>query len=374
MRNFAKNLLKLTSVLAVVIGLVLVFGGESQAQPPAGSVVVIGVVPDGPAAVAGLQNGDILRQIDDQPLNHPRQLQQYLFPLQPGDTVTLTIEREEQEQTLTATLGDHYGRPYLGVTTTFQPPQFTGGWPPAGGARVMHISPGSPAEQAGLQPGDVILSVDGEKIVYPRQLADLIATHAPGDTITLTVQSMGQAPRDLPVTLNEHPDQPETAHLGVTFAPQTMPGPYFYPPRFPHYPPWYQPFPRPPWFPAPPTDGNYFEQQVVIRQVMPNSPAAAAGLTPGQIITAVNDVKVTTPGEVVQAVAGYAPGDTITLTVTQANQDTPQPVTVTLGADPYQPDRAWLGVMLGGFTRYQYHYEQQSPQWGEPPVGRADSA
>jgi len=54
MRNFAKNLLKLTSVLAVVIGLVLVFGGESQAQPPAGSVVVIGVVPDGPAAVAGL--------------------------------------------------------------------------------------------------------------------------------------------------------------------------------------------------------------------------------------------------------------------------------------------------------------------------------
>jgi S1-C subfamily serine protease len=366
MKNYAKNLLKLTALLVIIIGLGLAPGGDSQAQAlPGGSVAVIGVVPTGPAAQAGLQNGDILLQIDDQPLNHPVDLQQYLYTVQPGDTVTLTIQRAEQEQTLTVTLGDHYGRPWLGVTTTFRPAPFTDMQPATGGARLVQITPDSPAEQAGLLPGDVILSIDGEKIVWPRQLTDLIAAHAPGDSVTLTVQSMGQAPRDLTVTLNEHPSHPDTAHLGVTFAPSPMPRHHFPPFQFPHYPPWSWHFPQPPAMPAPPANDNFFERHVVIQQVMPNSPAEAAGLIPGQVITAVNDHAVTFPAAVVQTVAAHAPGDTITLTITQTGQDAPQTITVTLGENPYQPDRAWLGVTLGRIVRYQYYYEQ-SPNNYQP--------
>jgi len=107
---------------------------------------------------------------------------------------------------------------------------------------------------------------------------------------------------------------------------------------------------------------------------MPGSPAETAGLQPGQVITAVNGEAVTNPAAVVQAIAAHAPGDTITLAVTSPGQDAPQTVTVTLGADPYQPERPWLGVMLGGIERYQYRYEYEpSPNMYQPPAVNSDS-
>ncbi|MGY1739213.1 MULTISPECIES: S1C family serine protease [unclassified Blastococcus] len=50
-------------------------------------------------------------------------------------------------------------------------------------------------------------------------------------------------------------------------------------------------------------------------QVQPGSPAADAGLTPGDVVTAVGDRPVTTSTELTAAVRSYAPGDQVTLTV-----------------------------------------------------------
>ena len=66
------------------------------------------------------------------------------------------------------------------------------------------VFPGSPAEAAGLQAGDIIVAVDGEQITMDTDLSTLIVGYAPGDTVTLRVLR-GSSAREVEVTLGELP-------------------------------------------------------------------------------------------------------------------------------------------------------------------------
>jgi serine protease Do len=59
------------------------------------------------------------------------------------------------------------------------------------GAVIMAVVSGSPADQAGLQPGDVIQSVDGKTVAKPADVSAIIRKIAPGKTATLRVWSDG---------------------------------------------------------------------------------------------------------------------------------------------------------------------------------------
>jgi len=67
-------------------------------------LVVDYVVPDSPAATAGVQQNDILKMLNDQILMEPNQLRKLLQSFQDGTTITLTILRKGQEQKLTVKL------------------------------------------------------------------------------------------------------------------------------------------------------------------------------------------------------------------------------------------------------------------------------
>jgi S1-C subfamily serine protease len=97
----------------------------------------------------------------------------------------------------------------LGLDTTF-------------GGLVAEVSSGSPAEKAGIEGGndkvtfqagkyrtggDVILQVDGHDIVTPDDLAEAVATHRPGETVTLTILRDGER-QQVDVTLDQRPDNP----------------------------------------------------------------------------------------------------------------------------------------------------------------------
>jgi len=60
-----------------------------------------------------------------------------------------------------------------------------------GGARVTEVTPGSAAEAAGLQVGDVVVAVDSETIGSTDDLVSKLRSLAPGDTVTLTVERNG---------------------------------------------------------------------------------------------------------------------------------------------------------------------------------------
>ena len=67
-------------------------------------LVVDYVVPDGPAAAAGLQANDILKMFNDQILTEPDQLSKLVRSNTEGATVTLTVLRKGAETKLTAKL------------------------------------------------------------------------------------------------------------------------------------------------------------------------------------------------------------------------------------------------------------------------------
>ena len=90
----------------------------------------------------------------------------------------------------------------------------------AAGVAVAEVRDGSPASEAGLRPatgsqtvggtayptgGDVITAVDGEAVETSDQLQSLVAEHAPGDEIQLTVVRDGET-RTVAVTLGDRPD------------------------------------------------------------------------------------------------------------------------------------------------------------------------
>jgi S1-C subfamily serine protease len=73
---------------------------------------------------------------------------------------------------------------------------------------VTGILRGGPADKGGLQPGDVIVSMNGEKITEGRQALNLIAQHKPGQTISLQIIRDGKTLTRKATTI-ERPTQAE---------------------------------------------------------------------------------------------------------------------------------------------------------------------
>ena len=75
---------------------------------------------------------------------------------------------------------------------------------PAGGARVVEVTDGGAADDAGLEAGDVVVSVDGNSVNTPDQLIAEIRAHHPGEELTLGVLRGGEEPEEeVSVTLGE---------------------------------------------------------------------------------------------------------------------------------------------------------------------------
>jgi len=80
----------------------------------------------------------------------------------------------------------------------------------SGGVAVQQVFSGSPADQAGIQPGDVILQVDGQQYNDVKSLHNYISSKKPGDTIRLNVWSQGMK-KFVAIKLGETPaEQPQS--------------------------------------------------------------------------------------------------------------------------------------------------------------------
>jgi tetratricopeptide (TPR) repeat protein len=73
------------------------------------------------------------------------------------------------------------------------------------GVPVIRIIPGSPAEQAGIQPGDLLLSLDGQPAKRTADLLAALAAKKPGDRIALQLRgaAVGSVPRVLELVVGE---------------------------------------------------------------------------------------------------------------------------------------------------------------------------
>src|SRR3982075_916106 len=74
------------------------------------------------------------------------------------------------------------------------------------GALVAEVTPGSPGEQAGLKPGDIVTELDGKKVTDSRQLQLMVAEKPPGSRVTMKIVRDGKE-QTLTVQLGELPTQ-----------------------------------------------------------------------------------------------------------------------------------------------------------------------
>ena len=156
--------------------------------------------------------------------------------------------------------------------------------PDARGALVDETQPGGPAARAGLRPGDVVTAVDGKPVASARDLARFVGDLAPGKEAALAVRRDGRdetvrvAVAELRDTAGPAtPAERERHGMGVALEPLT-------------------PEERAALGLGDRAGG------ALVAAVEPNSPAAEAGLRPGDVITGVGARPVADPGQAMAAI------------------------------------------------------------------------
>lgn len=178
--------------------------------PDATGAIVSQVTPGSPASEAGVKSGDVLRELNGTKIKNGSQLQVAVSQTAPGTDIKLGILRNGKPETLTVKVGEFKGekqlaengeggsrqRGKLGVAvdnlTQDARQQFN---IPANvhGAAVANVRPASPADDAGLQPGDVIEEVNRKPVESAQQFADDVQASPAGKDILLLVWSRGGA-------------------------------------------------------------------------------------------------------------------------------------------------------------------------------------
>ncbi len=82
------------------------------------------------------------------------------------------------------------------------------------GVLVTSVAPDVPAAEV-LEPGDVVVAVDGVPVKTPAELRARIGTRKPGDTLTLAVRRRGKKPVEVKVLTVASPDDPSRAIVGI---------------------------------------------------------------------------------------------------------------------------------------------------------------
>jgi serine protease Do len=141
--------------------------------------LIADVTAGSPAEKAGLKAGDVVVELDGHPIDNGAALSRQVASKAPGSALALEVVRDGSPRKVTATLGtfpeergeaegDENAKGRIGVSLRPVTPDFaaTVGLPAdTHGLFVADVVAGSKAEGAGLQSGDVIVSVNGQEVV-----------------------------------------------------------------------------------------------------------------------------------------------------------------------------------------------------------------
>jgi Do/DeqQ family serine protease len=158
------------------------------------------------------------------------------------------------------------------------------------GVLVNSVTPGGPADKAGVKTGDVIVQFNGKDVNDPNELRNQVAGAPPGSDVTLTIERNGAQQqihvREGQLTAQNAPGEPAGGGGGGTAAPRLGLS----------------------LVPLTPSIAAQLglprnEQGLAVQSVDPAGPAAQAGLQPGDVIQQVNRQPVRNPDDMRRALA-----------------------------------------------------------------------
>jgi serine protease Do len=183
--------------------------------------IVAQVTPDSPASRAGLKSGDVIRELNGKTIPNGSALQVAVSGDAPGTTIALGIIRNGNPQTVNLKVGEFRSGKEVASGADAEPSK--GGKiglavadltadlrqqlnvpTQVEGVAIKSVRPASPAEDAGLAPGDVILEVDRHAVSSADKFVSEVHAKPAGKDLLLLVWSKGNASYRV-----VHPDQDE---------------------------------------------------------------------------------------------------------------------------------------------------------------------
>jgi len=222
--------------------------------PAERGVLLERVVPDSPAAKAGLKDNDVITEINGQRVEGAAQFRRMIHEIPAGRSAQFTVWRDGRAQTVSVTLGKSEdrgnmwfrtaprafsfqlpkieipevapldmdwgaysgvlagSRPRLGIDAEDLNGQFGAffGAPDGEGVLVREVNSGSPAEKAGVKSGDVITSLNGERVRSLGDLREKLAGKREEKTVKLGVLRNRS---EVSVTVELPPPPSKTPHV-----------------------------------------------------------------------------------------------------------------------------------------------------------------
>ena len=256
-------------------------------------IIVTAVIPGGTASAAGLEQGDIILSIDGSFINGEN-IVEIMSEYEAGDSVELGVLREGETLNLEATLGmeiDSSGMVESVLGIEFEADGEIG-------LIVTAVAEDSVAENSGVEVGDILVSING-RFVGVDHIIPALTMPGPRpifmlgvvrDGITLNLGSM----RELDIR-GDFGNRRNAGYLGISLESNE--------------------------------DGG-----ALIAEVQEGSPAAEAGLEPGDIIRKVDELEIRNVLQVIEAIQRREPGDDVPLLLDRDGSS--RLIVVTLGERP----------------------------------------
>ncbi len=164
------------------------------------------VEPDAPGAKAGLRTGDVITELDGKSVTDAGQLQMAVGQKRPGETIQLQIVRDSKLMSVAVKLealsgekgtevaGSEHGKGRWGLSLGDLTADARNELQTEGsvhGAIVENVRPGSPADNAGLQRGDVVVEVNRHSVKSAAEAAQALSNVPNGQDALVLVWSNG---------------------------------------------------------------------------------------------------------------------------------------------------------------------------------------
>ncbi|MEO8607649.1 MAG: RIP metalloprotease RseP [Chloroflexota bacterium] len=190
-------------VLAFVLFAIIALTGIPQ--PIGGSVYIVDVKQNSLLASAGLQNSDIILDIDGQNFTDSQSFWAKLHDFN-GKEVTLTVQRGETPKNIRLAFVPHFSDPEP-ATQSY--------------AQINGIVPDAPADKAGIKPGDIVIAFNSSPIAGIDNFRQLTQQNA-GQEITITLLRSGST-LDVKLTPRVNPPEGQGA-IGIVITPIVQDG------------------------------------------------------------------------------------------------------------------------------------------------------
>jgi serine protease Do len=181
--------------------------------------IVAQVTPDSPAGKGGVKTGDVISELNGRKIVNGSALQVAISQMSPGTKIALGVIRDGKPETLNLTVGEFHGNSEVAANDNDSGPQSGKLGLAVGdltqdarqqanvpeqvhGVLVENVRPGSPADDAGIQPGDVIVEVNRKPATSASQFASQVHQDEEGHDLLMLVWSKGNASYR-----TVHPDQ-----------------------------------------------------------------------------------------------------------------------------------------------------------------------